>query len=276
MITKKLAVLFLVFSAWSGAFAQTNETDIDALYDALRLTDVIQIMRDEGVSYGDELAEDLFPGRGTEEWGKLINLIYDVPTMSGQIKTAFHTHLAGSDVGPSLDFFRSEQGKKIVELEIAARIAMMDESVEEASKEQAAIASIDETPRYLLVQNFVEANDLIEANIVGALNSNYAFMTGLLDGGALPGEFSEDDILTDVWMQEPAIRSSTSEWAYSFLLLAFQPLEDADIEAYTAFSESEAGQQLTNALFASFDEMLERISRDLGLAASRFMTEQEL
>lgn len=256
--------------------AQSNTAKVDELFETLNLPQVIDVMRDEGLSYGDVLAQDLFPNRSLDEWHELLAMIYDNDAMMRQVKAGFQSALEDKNIDSALTYFQSEQGQMIIDLEISARRALLDEDVEAIANDQAALAILDETPRYVLVREFVEANDLIEINVVGALNSNYAFMTGLLDGGAFPHDFTEDEILIDVWQQEDGIRSSTTEWAYSFLILAFQPLSDAELETYIAFSESDAGQELNAALFDAFDDTLEGISRDLGLAASRFMTEQEL
>ena len=119
-------------------------------------------------------------------------------------------------------------------------------------------------------------NNLVETNVAGALNTNLAFYYGLLDGGAFGGALTEDQILADVWSQEQEIRENTSEWIYSFLFMAYQPLEDEDLEAYIAFSETEAGEDLNRAMFASFDRLFEGISRSLGRAAANEMTAEEL
>ena len=99
---------------------------------------------------------------------------------------------------------------------------------------------------------------------------------GLLDGGAFGGSLTEDQILTDVWSQEQDIRDNTSEWIHSFLFMAYQPLEDADLQAYIAFSESDAGAVINRAMFDSFDRLFNGISRSLGRAAAAEMTSQEL
>ena len=116
----------------------------------------------------------------------------------------------------------------------------------------------------------------MENNVVGAMNSNYAFYAGLADGGAFPEDLTEEEILTDVWSQEEMIREDTSEWLYSYLSLAYRPLTEEDLAAYVAFSETEAGGALNRALFASFDEMFVAQSLALGLSAARFMAAQEL
>jgi len=205
-----------------------------------------------------------------------VSAIYDAQVMQTEVRGAFGGAIEGADIDALLSFFTSEQGERIVGLEVSARLALLDDAIEEASRENAVLAMADKTPRYRMIQEFVAANDLVEANVVGSLNSSYAFYIGLIDGGAMPTGITPDIALQDVWAQEPQVRSDTIEWLYSFLLMAYQPLSNAELEAYIAFSQTDAGQDLTNALFLAFNGMFDDISRALGLASSRFMVIQEL
>lgn len=274
--TMRLAALsaILITVQPVAGFAQSSKAE--ELYEALSLSEVLTVMQEEGVGYGGELAADFFPGRELNDWEDDVAKIYDLEAMETEVKSAFFTALEGDDLDGMLDFFNTDVGQEIIDLEISARRALMDEEVEALAEENAAMAMEEETDRFLLVQDFVDTNDLIEANVVGALNSNYAFYTGLIDGGALGGDLSEDQILADVWGREPEIRQSTTEWAFSFLLLAYQPLNDDELKSYTEFSRTESGVQLNDALFEAFDLMLVRISRDLGLAISKRMLEQDI
>mgnify|MGYP000474682233 CR=1 FL=1 len=259
------------------ATAQAVDPDKGAaLFEALGLPDMLSIMRDEGIAYGDEIGVDLFQDRVNTEWTEIVSTIYDVDRMRAQVAAELNMALEGSDIDALLDFFSSEPGQSIIALEVSARRALLDDAVEEASKEAAAIAMEDQSTRYMMVRNFIEVNDLVETNVVGAMNSNYAFYIGLMDGGAFPAELTEEQVLTDVWSQEDEIRTNTTEWVFSFLMMAYQPLSDEDLFTYTAFSETEAGEDLNAAMFAAFDAMFEDISRQLGLASAQFMIGDEI
>lgn len=274
-LLKSLAAVFLI--AANPVLSQNaSDQQVDALFDALGLPEMVEVMRAEGLDYGETLATDMLPGGPSAEWSAAVSQIYDTQMMYEEVRGAFGEALDGDDVGAMLDFFTSEPGRTIISLEVSARQAMLNAEVEQASNEMAALAAMDDTPRYRLVTEFIDANDLIESNVVGALNSSYAFYLGLIDGGAMPAGVTAETALQDVWAQEAEIRDSTTEWAYSFLLLAYQPLSDAELEAYIAFSGSDAGQELTDALFVAFGGMFDDISRALGLASSRFMISQEL
>ncbi len=258
-------------------FAQTAEGEgSDALFDALALPEILQIMRDEGISHGETIASDMFPSGPNASWPGMVSDIYDLDQMEDQVRTSFAVALEGEDVGEMVDFFTTEPGVSIVNLELEARRALLSDKTEEASKDRAAIAMLDETPRALMVKDFVDANDLVETNVVGALNSNYAFMTGLMDGGAVADGMTAETALQSVQSQEPQIRQDTTEWLYGFLLMAYEPVSDEDLQTYIDFSKTEAGQDLNAALLMAFDDMFNDVSHQLGLAASQFLMSQEL
>lgn len=273
-LTGPIAIAAATISIAMPAAAQDNDTDV--LFELLMLPDIISIMREEGMGYGDTIGQDLFAGPPSPDWQAKVERIYDYDVMVGIVREDFEASLSDVDLTPMIDFFGSDQGQMIIGLEVSAREALLDEAVEEASEEMAATAIADENPRMTLVQEFVTVNNLIETNVAGALNSNLAFYGGLVDGGAFGGALTEDEILTDVWSQESEIRGNTTDWIHSFLFMAYQPLDDEDLQAYIAFSETDAGGDINRAMFESFDRLFNGISRSLGRAAATEMTSQEL
>lgn len=258
------------------AAAAQSVAPIDTLFRAVGLPQVIEIMREEGQSYGDTLQQDLFPGRGGPRWDAMVAEIYEIERMKRTVRNRFDSELAAEDLAPMIEFFDTALGRRIVELEVSARRAMLEPSVDEASREALARMIEAEDPRLQLLRDFSDANELVDTNVTGAMNANYAFYTGLAQGGAFEGTVTEEDILADVWSQEPMICDDTEEWLFAYLGMAYQPLSDAEIQAYIDFSETEPGQALNRALFVAFDEMFVAVSLALGQAASQFIAEQEL
>ncbi len=248
--------------------------EVADLYQALGLPRIVAVMQAEGIAYGDAMAGDLFAGRAPQEWEATVRAIYDLGWMEAQVLANLRAELDGADVGTMLEFFATEPGLTIASLEVAGREALLDETVESAAGEAAEAAA--QTPRMDLIRTYITANDLIEANVAGALNANYAFYVGMVQGGAFEAGLTEEEILAQVWAQEAAIRASTTDWLETFLYLAYGPLSDADLEAYIDFSRSPAGQQMTAGLFAAFDPMFDDVSRALGLGAARYLAGDEL
>lgn len=248
--------------------------DVDALAEALRFGEVVEIMRGEGLDYAETLSADMLPGGSTDAWEAAIETIYDTDRMEATVRASFSAGMSGTDLAPLLAFFREGPGAEFVRLENSARAAMSDEGVEEAAREAARAARADPDDRFELIDEFVRINDLVESNVEGAMNASYQFYMGLADGGQL--EMSEDEILRDVWSQEEEMRADTGEWVYAFLLMAYRPMSDEALEAYIALSGTPEGRALNTALFDAFDKMYGEISYALGLAVARNMGTQEL
>jgi hypothetical protein len=246
----------------------------DRLLASLGVERMIDLMREEGQSYAVELAEEMLPGGYSENWGAVVSRIYSTEAMQMSVRRGFANALQDIDIAPLQAFFDAPMGKTIVTLELSAREAMMDDAIEEHAKEQARAYERAGDDAFVLVDDFVKAGDLLEANVVGAMNSNMQFYRGLVDGGAF--ELSEEQILADVWEQEQETRADTRDWLYGFLIMAYSPLAPGELELYTELSKTAEGAAMNAALFEGFDSMYSDISYALGLAAARAMKVEDI
>ena len=246
----------------------------DRLLASLGMERMIDLMREEGQSYAVELAEEMLPGGYSENWGAVVSRIYSTEAMQTSVRRGFANALQDVDIAPLQAFFDAPMGKTIVTLELSAREAMMDDAIEEHAKEQARAYERAGDDAFVLVDDFVKAGDLLEANVVGAMNSNMQFYRGLVDGGAF--ELSEEQILADVWEQEQETRADTRDWLYGFLIMAYSPLAPGELELYTELSKTAEGAAMNAALFEGFDSMYSYISYALGLAAARAMKVEDI
>jgi Uncharacterized protein conserved in bacteria (DUF2059) len=250
--------------------------EITQLTQALGLPGIVDVMREEGLDYGGELADNLFPGRSNGSWTQAVSNIYDRDRMQQVVTQVFMQSIQGQDIAALTAFFQGPLGKRIVTLEISARRALLDKSVEQSNKARTKAMLKNGGARVDLLAEFIDVNDMIEANVVGALNSNYAFFSGLSEGRAAADRRSESQILDAVRSDEDGIRQDVTDWLYEYLSMAYSPLSDAELQQYIDLSRTPAGQALNTALFASFDEMFLLISRELGQAASRVIASEDL
>lgn len=244
-----------------------TEEEIDRLFRVTGLPDLLLVMRDEGLVEAGEIAEGLFPGRSVSGWKRTAEAIYEPEMMRTRFRDAFGAALADAEVGEVIAFFESDLGRGIVEREIEARRAFSDEAIETAAEEAFEKMAAEGRPRTAQIAAFIEANDLLERNVMGAMNSSYNFYRGLADGGGF--EMTEREIIADVWSQEPEIREDTEDWLEAYFSLAYSDLSDEEFDRYLALSETDAGQALNAALFIAFDALFDEVSYALGLAASR-------
>ena len=255
-----------------------NAPFIEAFSRSLRIGDVLDVMRAEGMQHSTELSDSLFPGENAAAWAAVVSLIYD----TGKMQARFEQVLAKAvgDDAQTLEaaqvFFASELGQRIMALEIDARRTLLDKAAEATAKEDWEGLVAGKSARAEQIVRFGGVNDLIESNVMGALNANLAFYRGLSGTGGFGDPMPEDQMLAEVWGQEPDIRRDTVEWLYPFLAVAYQSLTDAELERYIAFSQTEAGQKINAAIFVAFDAVMVKISADLGQAAGRLMEGQDI
>ena len=260
------------------AEAAIADPAVAALAEALRIAELMRILAAEGRAYGGDLQRELFPDGGGPRWDAAVARIHDPAAM----EAAFLSHLAdGFAARPGMAeaaraFFAADPGARLVGLELAAREALLDKDAKEAAELAHEDMKAADDPRLALIARFVAANDLIESNVVGGLNSNLAFYRGMIDGGIDDPALDEGAMMADLWGQEDQVRADTEAWLYPYLALAYAPASDADLEAYIAFSLLPEGRALNTVLFAAFDALFVRLSYDLGLAAAMFLQGQDL
>lgn len=277
MISRFLAAAATAVALTAGG-SLAAEGDVARLEDALQLREVFAVMSEEGRAYGAEIEADMFPGAGGPSWVQAVNGIYSVDRILPVFETAFEAELSrtDADVAAMAAFFEGDLGRRVTTLEISGRRALLDQAVEDASRLKYEELAAAGDPKVALIDAFVDANGLVDANVVGAMNANFAFYQGLGDAGVLEDGMTEDQIIADIWAEEDAIRAETDIWIRSYLAMAYAPLSDAEITEYTEFSVTPAGRDLNAALFAGFDAAFRDVSRQLGRAAGGVMAGQEL
>lgn len=266
-----IALMFLLSNV-----SLAQQSSASALFDVMKLGKIISVMREEGLAYGAALGDKMMSGRSIPDWPSEVARVYDQDKMIDGMRESFVAILGDRDMSPLLMFFTSDLGQDIVELEYTARVVFLDEAIAEGAIAQYKSRELEDDPMLAAVRSFVATNDYVEANVAGALNSNFAFYTGMIDGGALSSRMPNSDILADVWAQEPEIRMNTEEWLYSYLLTAYQPLGVEGLSAYEQIMATPEGRAMNVALFEGFDQMYVAISRELGQSVAGYMLAEEL
>lgn len=250
--------------------------DLDAMMDALRMPEILDIMHDEGIVYGEELQEGILQGRGGKSWDTAVEALYDPVRMETALRKGLAEGLDSDQMAAITAFYQSEAGKELAAGEVAARRAFLDESVKDAAIENWPLVAARGGPRWDMLVEFADVNELVEMNVAAAMTANYAFYRGLADGGAFGGSLTEEQIITDVWSREDEINQQTVDWVYSYISLAYQPVSDEVLRSYVDFSRSPEGRAMNVALFAAFGEILTAISGDLGRSAAKVLEAQDL
>ena len=124
---------FAVTAAAYVAFAGPVRAGTDALMDAMQIPTLLEIMAEEGVVHSADLEEELFPNRGGAGWRLVTGNIYNVDRMQDECATRVDAGLTDAQAEVLTEFFASPRGARIVQLEIDARRAFLDETLEEAA-----------------------------------------------------------------------------------------------------------------------------------------------
>lgn len=248
-----------------------SPAQVDELIDLIGVEDITAIMAQEGQDLADQIETDLLGGSGGAQWEADIARIYDPQLMADAVRAGLHIRLDDQSdmVADMIRFLSAEPGTTALRLEIEARRYMGDEDVLADAMERASQAISQGDPRIAQVDHFINVSRLIDRNVEGAMNWNLYYLLALQQGDDGGARLETDDLLALVWSQEPQVRTETEDWLRAYLMLAYGPLSDPDLDTYTAFYETDAGRMLTDASFFAYDGLFEQIARAVGVAAVR-------
>ncbi|MFV0301751.1 MAG: hypothetical protein ACK5IP_12900 [Paracoccus sp. (in: a-proteobacteria)] len=269
-----------VLAQAADATGELPEADVEAqLWLALRLPEMMQVMQEEALSQADEMAGMLFQ-RGTDAgWRERVAAIHDPARVTAMLRPALTGTLAdlpAAEGRAALDFLRTPLGQQVVQLELQARRAIIDQDTEDGAIEAYRQARAIGSPRLRQIDRLIGAADLMEPAIAAALNEALAFSRGFAAEGGFQIPMTETEMLAQTWAQEPEIRTMIEEWLPAYLLLAYSPLSDEDLARYVDFGTSGAGRALWMALNDAYEEVYTRISREMGEAAALHISGRQL
>jgi hypothetical protein len=234
----------------------------------MKFQEVIEVLVEEGRSMSADTPDDEL-GVPRSVWDGMIQKLYDTTVLEAAFRQELSAAFGDADLSPIVAFYETDLGQNIAELELNARKAITDEAVLAAASE--LWAELDpQSRRAQLIEDYVTANDLIEMNIIGSMNSDIAYYLGFSAGNDDMG-LSEADIMREVWAGEPEARAQVTEWVYGFSALAYEPLDEAQFDAYIAFGKTAAGKALNLAMFAAFDNVYADLARGLGAGTALLM-----
>ena len=260
--------------AFPGIVWAATPEEIERLHAVLQTNVLMEILSEEGMEQSEDLRLEMFPGRGGVGWTATVAQIYRPDRLEALFRTAFDAELGEVDITPLLTFYDGDTGARVAALEVEARRAIMSEEVEAAARAAYEDVRGSGTERERLLEEFADLNGLVDRNVAGALNANLAFFRGLASGPAF--EMTEDQMLRDVWEQEPSIRDDTSGWVFGYMTFAYETLSDNQLSSYVDLTATEAGRDLNRALFAGFDAVFLDVSYALGAATAQFSVGDEL
>jgi hypothetical protein len=248
------------------------------LAQVLRLEELFAAVAEEGAQGGRDIDEGLLGRAGGPGWAAAVARIYDPAVLRPAFEAALAEALAVRPGGEeaALAFFGSELGQRILGLEIAARRALLDDPQREAAEVAAERMGEARDPRLRQIRRLVETTDMIELGTTATLSAYLAFQEGMAETAPAGLAPRPEDLPAQVYALEAQIRADTATWVISYMTLAYSPLTEAEVDAYIAFFDSEAGRDVNAALATAFEATLTPVSRDLGRAAGRSLAGRDI
>ncbi|MCF3974920.1 DUF2059 domain-containing protein [Paracoccus sp. EGI L200073] len=263
----------------AAAEAAGRQELVDRIWEVMELDQLMPILQHEALAEADALEDGMPGGVGDDGWTEAVSQIHQPARLRALFEAGLRQKLAGP-VDPRLDaaleFYRSALGRRLIGLEMSTRQAMLEPEIEASARQAFSAAASRGDPRVDQIARLIEQADLVGPNVAGGMNAAVAFSQGFADGGGFDMPMTRDQILADAWSQEAELGARTRVWIESYLLLAYAPLSDAELETCIRFASSPAGKALSAALFAGFEAMFMQTSRDMGLAAAAQMQGQRL
>lgn len=252
----------------------------ESLSEAYLLPELFNIMAEEGRATA--LNDPAIPqdAAGRAGWEAAVNRIYDPDRMHDDFASALADAVTPETRAHALRFARSALGRRVLQLEVSARRALLSAAIDDNARLalEAARKAPEGSPTanaLARVRTRIAVNDLVDLNVSLGLNTSLAYYTGMVDAGWRAG-MGGADLLTLVWAQEQAIRDDVTDWAESYFLLAYQPLSPDAMQAYVDHAASAEGDAFNRAMFRAFDSVFSDISRRLGAAMAAQMQQDTL
>lgn len=246
-----------------GLWGQALWADVDRLIDAMGVPELIVAFTAEGVEAGQSIDEAFLDGQGGDIWADTVRRLYDPQRMEAELRAAMAEDLDPDAAEQALLFFESDLGARIIDLEIQARQAFLDDTVEETAK-AAPTAQADAVTEYLV------ARDLIERNTDVGVAAQAAFLDGLAEASGRLDDAPDMDRL------RAQILADTESWLRGYNALVQSAMTEDEIAIYTAFWDTEVGKAVDDALFRAFGQSYTTLSYGLGQAAGRLLPQNEL
>lgn len=274
---RRICIVMLICAGTMVPFSRASLAS--DLSDAFLLDELFEVMATEGkTAIGQDNAAPLSQ-RELEGWRRELGNIYHARTMHAEFVAALDAAL-GDMPGTrddALRFATSDLGKRVLQLEVSAREALLQDEIDELARNALMDAREDGrgSARLAMIRERIQVNDLIDLNVSLGMNTSYAYYRGMLSEGASAG-MNADDLLYLVQAQEPDIRRDVMDWIEAYFLMAYQPLTDAELQAYIDYSASPHGVAFNRAMFQAFDTVFVGLSERVGRGLGRILSSDSL
>lgn len=209
-------------------------------------------------------------------WDLAARQVFPADDMLEEIVGQMDGALPAENIDEMIQFFESDLGRKVTELEVAAQTG---EGAARLQSEGSAILTdmIENDPaRLQQYAAMVDALGIVEAQVTTAMNINFAIMTGMSASGKLPYEMSEEEILGNIAAQQDMFRADIQDNVFITFAYTYQDLSDAELAAYIDFLTSQNGRALYTNINRATEDVLSVRARAFGTRLMELQGVREL
>jgi len=160
-----------IFVVWMSVVGASAQAQLSIAMDHLKVAELVDIMRIEGVDYAETLNAEMLNGQGGPVWANQVDRIYNPQKMSEVVRSGL-AKLSDDHLREINQFYGSALGAKVMKLEMAGRRAMLQDDLKDIAQDayQRALA---EDPKSLdPIHTIDRVGDMVERNVTAALTAN--------------------------------------------------------------------------------------------------------
>ena len=210
------------------------------------------------------------------EWSRLVREVFDTTLMHNMARDILGQTLDDDLRQHAVDFYNSDLGKRLVEVENKSHMYEDDTLKDESGALIVEGLSRLNSPRLDILTRMNEASDVDNGSIRALQEIQVRFLMAAAAAGVIDLEMEEQDLREALRSQEGELRNALAEGALTNAAYTYQAFSDAEIAAYAdalAHPKMQAVYALMNAV--QFEIMANRFEA-VALRLANMQPSQEL
>ena len=267
---------FVLSLALVGATKPAAAADRDALREFLEVTgfDVAIASMQQGAMSGPALA-GAAPDEFGANWSRLAEVIFDPDSMIDRALDMMEAVMPDELVAHGIDFYGSELGRRLVEVENTSHMEE-DEVKVEGGEAMIALLAAEDPDRLAQMQALSRATGTADNSVRAIIEVQVRYLVAASRAGIIKLRVDETELRLMLQSQADPMRAEVEKGAVRSAAWAYRDISTEDLATYTKVLEDPTMRQVYEVLNAvQFELMAERYER-LAAALSELHPQQDI
>lgn len=211
-------------------------------------------------------AFDQYPGPKPEQlvdaWRVAQEGAFDSERLIPELEALVAGQLKPEEIADLLDFYKSDLGMHISQVEIAATLPEVKPIKEAEGAALYATLGTADPERLALYNNLMEGLHAVDVSEAIALNITYAMVSAMLGGAKQPA--TDEQIAAIVKQNTATLRAAIENHTTSHTAWTYRNVSMEDLRRYVAFLETPAAKRYYASILLAFDRVFTAEARALG------------